>query len=89
MNWLWIGLGLAASVVLAWAFMSLREFTIRKSGDLPVPGKATMSDVQRLIRSDELISAIKCYREIHQVGLAEAKKAVEALANEMKAKGRR
>lgn len=89
MNWLWIGLGTAGLVVLAWAFMSLREFTIRKSGDLPAPGKATMADVQRLIRADQLISAIKCYREIHQIGLAEAKEAVEALAKEMKAKGRR
>jgi len=38
-----------------------------------------MVDVERLVRSGERIAAIRCYREFHNVGLAEAKKAVEYL----------
>ena len=45
-----------------------------------------MADVERLIQSDQLIAAIRCYREIHRVGLAEAKKAVETLSTELKSK---
>lgn len=46
---------------------------------LPPKGQATIADVERLIRSGERIAAIRCYREIHQVGLSEAKKAVDDL----------
>lgn len=38
-----------------------------------------MADVERLIRAGERIAAIRCYREIHHVGLAEAKKAIDDL----------
>lgn len=39
----------------------------------------TMEDVKQFIRDGNKISAIKAYRHIHQVGLKEAKEAVEAL----------
>ena len=38
-----------------------------------------MADVERLVREGQRIAAIKVYREIHNVGLAEAKKAVDEL----------
>ena len=61
----------------------LRDAAYRRSGLLPAAGKAAMADVERLVRSNHRIIAIRCYREIHHVGLAEAKKAV----NELQIKG--
>ena len=52
----------------------------RRSGVLPAAGTATMADVERLVRAGERIAAIRVYREIHHVGLAEAKRAVDELS---------
>lgn len=57
----------------------LADVLLRRSGLLPAPGQATMADVERLAQSGARIAAIRVYREIHHVGLAEAKKAVEEL----------
>jgi ribosomal protein L7/L12 len=38
-----------------------------------------MEDVKRLIEQGDTIAAIKAYRRIHGVGLADAKAAVEAM----------
>lgn len=51
----------------------------RRSGVLPAAGTATMVEVERLVRAGERIAAIRVYREIHHVGLAEAKKAIDDL----------
>ena len=51
----------------------------RRAGVLPAAGTATMADVERLVRAGERIAAIRVYREIHHVGLAEAKKAIDDL----------
>jgi len=48
---------------------------------LPAPGKATMADVERLVRAGEHLAAMRCYREIHPVSLAEAQKAIDDLQN--------
>jgi ribosomal protein L7/L12 len=82
----WFILGLVGLFAIALVFAMLRERKLRKSGVLPPTGKATMADVERLIQSDLIIDAIRCYREIHQVGLADAKKAVEELARDLKSR---
>ena len=46
--------------------------------DFPKRG-ASMAEVERLANSGQKIAAIKAYREIHGVGLKEAKDAVEKL----------
>ena len=70
-----IVIGSAGLAVIACSFL------MGRAGDPGVPpaGKATMEDVKRLIRAGQRIEAIRCYREIHQVSLAEAKDAVENL----------
>jgi len=50
-------------------------------GLLPPPGTATMADVERLVRAGEDVVAMRCYREIHPVNLAEAHKAINDLRN--------
>ncbi len=48
---------------------------------LPNPGQPpTLEDVRRLAQAGEKIMAIKLYREIHNVGLKEAKDEVEKMA---------
>ena len=79
MNPLWILIGLAVVVGTAFLVVSLRDPASRSSGNLPAAGQATMADVERLARSGQKIMAIRCYREIHRCGLAEAKKAVDVL----------
>ena len=79
MTLLWIaGTFLGLFVVLK-IITSLSDAKLRRSGVLPMPGRATMADVERLVRSGQRILAIRCYREIHHVGLAEAKKAIDDL----------
>lgn len=79
MTLLWICIGLLAVVVLSFVFTSRRDAALRRSGVLPPAGKATMADVERLVRDGERIAAIRVYREIHHVGLAEAKRAIDDL----------
>lgn len=79
MTLLWIGAGLLVIMMMAAVFATGRDAVSRRSDLLPSPGRATMADVERLARAGQKIDAIRCYREIHKVGLAEAKKAVEDL----------
>ena len=57
----------------------LRVAALRREGMYPAAGRATMADVERLVRAGYRLWAIRCYREIHHCGLADAKKAVEDL----------
>jgi ribosomal protein L7/L12 len=76
MTALTVGLGsVGVTVILCSLFMGRRGVA-----SVPPRGKATMQDVKRLVQAGQRIDAIRCYREIHQVGLAEAKDAVENIA---------
>jgi ribosomal protein L7/L12 len=55
---------------------------LRARGIYPEEGAASEADVLRLLKCGEKIMAIRCYREIHKVGLKEAKEAVEQLETE-------
>ncbi|MGV3754384.1 MAG: hypothetical protein ACO1QS_03305 [Verrucomicrobiota bacterium] len=60
---------------------SARKRWLRRRGLYPQPGQASMADVERLFKGGYRMEAIVCYREIFpQVGLAEAKAAVDALS---------
>jgi|HubBroStandDraft_1064217.scaffolds.fasta_scaffold1186185_1 ribosomal protein L7/L12 len=75
-----IGFGLLLALVAALGLTArLRVAAARRSGLLPAPGQSSMADVERLASMGERVWAIRCYREIHSCGLAEAKRAVEAL----------
>ena len=75
----WIAAYSFGLLVAAFVFVSLRDAAYRRSGLLPAAGQATMADVERLARRGHRILAIRCYREIHHVGLAKAKKAIDDL----------
>ena len=79
MRVLWILLVPAVIVIALFIFASRRVSSARRSGLLPAAGQANMADVERLVRSGQHIMAIRCYREIHHCGLAEAKHAVDDL----------
>jgi hypothetical protein len=69
-----VGIGLISAII------SWRGLARRRQGILPPAGQATMADVERLVRAGERLAAIRVYREINHVGLAEAKNAVDDLA---------
>ena len=77
----WIIFGLSVAVGVGIIFKSCRAMARRRQGILPPAGQATMADVERLARAGEHLAAIRVYREIHHVGLAEAKKVIEDLRN--------
>ena len=52
---------------------------LRLRGLYPPAGQASDADVRRLLEAGEKIMAIRCYREVHKVGLKDAKDAVDAL----------
>ena len=79
MTFIWIAVGIFAIFAVMFLVASLRAASDRRSGLLPPAGQATMSDVERLARTGQRIYAIRCYREIHRCGLAEAKKAIDEL----------
>ena len=56
-----------------------RTENLRQQGLYPPPGKGTDADVRRLIETRQKIDAIKLYREVHGVGLKDAKEAVERM----------
>lgn len=71
---------IALGVALAVLFIALvQAFRGKPRVPLPARGEATMDDVRRLVDEGHKIAAIKVYKEIHGVGLKEAKEAVEAL----------
>jgi ribosomal protein L7/L12 len=69
----------AVIFTIIFLLLSLREWFAKQTGVLPAKGTATMADVERLRLAGQKIWAIRCYREVHKCGLAEAKRAVENL----------
>jgi ribosomal protein L7/L12 len=71
------------AIVLALiVFMGASSGTLmnaRNRGIYPKEGEESDADVIRLLKAGEKILAIRCYREIHKVGLRDAKEAVERI----------
>jgi len=53
--------------------------SLRARGVYPEAGAETDDDVRRLLDAGEKIMAIRCYRAAHEVGLKQAKAAVELI----------
>jgi hypothetical protein len=77
-------LALVAIIVVlfgaAEAFSSFHMAKLRRSGRYPERGKATMGDVERLLKTGSPVWAVRCYREIHGCSLRQANEAVRALS---------
>lgn len=71
---------LVVGVILVGRFFAERRVSVlRTRGIYPEKGKEREEDVERLLRGGERTMAIRCYREIHRVGLKEAKDAIVLL----------
>lgn len=71
-------------LVLIWAKLnrSTGERLLRRDVS-PPSGEGTETDVERLVVAGRRIDAIKLYREIHSVGLKEAKDVVDKLVGRL------
>jgi len=58
----------------------LRPFVLKKEFTLPSLSPDQVQKIHEYIHNQQLIHAIKLYREVTGVGLAEAKEAIEAMA---------
>ena len=76
---LWTALLTFGFIVLAYLMRRLKLAVLRRSGQYPQPGQATMGDVERLLKDGKRVWAVRCYREIHGCGLRQARDAVAAL----------
>jgi ribosomal protein L7/L12 len=70
-------------LVVADVASRMRERRARESGLYPPPGSGSQADVERLIAAGETMLAVKLYREIHHVGLKDAKEAVDNIRSRM------
>ncbi|TCJ12770.1 hypothetical protein EZJ19_11050 [Parasulfuritortus cantonensis] len=75
----WLFTAGIATLVAFQVFTLARLFWLRRAGQYPPAGQASMADVERLLRDGLPIWAIRCYREIHGCSLREAKAAVRDL----------
>lgn len=80
MSLLWFCLVLVFLLGVAQLYAAWKISRLRESGIYPQKGKATISDVVRLREAGLNNWAIRCYREINNVSLKEAKSAVSGLA---------
>ena len=73
-------LGIVVALVFLWARLNRSTGgRLRRRDTLPPRGQGSQADVERLVSAGRKIEAIKLYREIHKVGLKEAKEAVDKL----------
>ena len=79
MRLLWLVVGMTVVSLVVQGIVRLRVAALRREGIYPAAGRATMADVERLVQAGYRVWAIRCYREIHHCGLADAKRAVEDL----------
>ncbi|ANM30478.1 hypothetical protein ABI59_14215 [Acidobacteria bacterium Mor1] len=78
---------IAAALVFLVLFLirTLRGPAVRTM-ELPPEGGRTEEDIHWLLSRDRKIEAIKVYREMHGVGLREAKEAVDRMAKEYRSR---
>ena len=82
-----IVIAVIALLLLIDAVSRRRLENLRRAGVYPQEGHETPADVDRLIQLNKKIEAIKVYRTLHNVGLKDAKEAVERRQAELKGGG--
>lgn len=77
MTLLYAAVVLVGLAILALVVQNIWTASLRRDGRYPEKAALTMADVERFAKSGEKLLAIKAYRELHDVGLKEAKDQVE------------
>ena len=76
---LWIAAGLLVLLVFGWRVLFPPSPEPRRTGPAPVCPPEVLAKLREHLKAGRKIEAIKAYREATDVGLKEAKDAVEAL----------
>jgi len=78
---------IAVSLAIVFSlWVMVGEWKIRRDrarGLYPQLGQETEADIEDLLRRGEKIYAIRVYRQIHGVGLKQAKEAIESLSEQI------
>lgn len=72
--------GLVLVMFLADAWTRGRVRRLQRRGIYPLAGEERHADVERLIRMGRRMEAIRVYRDVHGVGLKEAREVVDRLS---------
>jgi ribosomal protein L7/L12 len=79
MGLVWLTIVICVIFTFLKARVLMQIAAARRLGTYPKQGKATMADVERLLSSGNRHWAIRCYREINKVGIAEARSIVDKM----------
>ncbi|GAA5164588.1 hypothetical protein [Viridibacterium curvum] len=79
MTLVWIVVAGVVLVFVAQGWTQLELARLRRTGQYPQKGQATLEDVRRLKSAGLSVWAIRCYRELHRCSLRQAKEAVQSL----------
>jgi len=81
MTLVWV-LTIAVVVALGFHFYTLHRISIlRRAGVYHNAGQASVADVERLAKSGFPTLAVRCYRELHDCSLRQAREAVRNLSD--------
>jgi ribosomal protein L7/L12 len=80
MTLIWLAGIMFALIVVQQIFLAWQIAGLRRAGLYPAAGQAKLADVEHLLRAGHYIYAVRCYREIQPIGLAEAKQAVDQIS---------
>lgn len=71
------------SVLLGLSLIAVRDqrriIWLRSQGQYPQPGQVTDAWISQLVHEGHYIEAIRAYRELHGVGLKDAKAAIDRM----------
>ncbi|MCL2346367.1 MAG: hypothetical protein FWC58_11020 [Desulfobulbus sp.] len=79
MTLIWIALAAGLLLLVIGISTRIKLSRLRRSGIYPPPGQTTMANVERLLKQNQPVMAIRCYREIHHCSLREAKEAIASI----------
>ena len=80
MTLIWIALVALALVLGFQAGIRFHLARLRRDGQYPRPGQATLADVERLLADGRPALAVRCFREIHGCSLRQAKEAISVMS---------
>jgi len=75
-----VATALCGAFVFGHALWLLRIIYLRRAGIYPQRGRASESDIQKLVQAGYRVEAMRCHREVYKSSLRQAKGAIDLMA---------